>query len=223
MSGEIQAPIGFRARIRELLSKESVALVPITERNLQRFDATLTDLDHRSKTEDGFLNINLQPTESNAEWASSVKALWVFGSKEANLAVPEQAIGFVNVYEPEHLDKVNEMLAVLHKRPYDAGALVEFASYAKDYPQNLTAEVSATKQALARVFMDEQFKDARAATVWVTHEAGNVLDPQQERALKGLGAVKLGALRYAPQETVDSTGFVIPRKAFLDTLTAPTK
>ncbi len=214
--------MGFRAQIREILSKESVALVPITERNLPRFDETLTALSAKAKAEEGLLNVNLKPEESNAEWASGVKALWVFGPKEADLAAADQAVGFVNVYTPEHMSEVNEMLVASHRRPYDTGAVVEMASYSKDYPANLDSDVSATKQALAKVFMDDEFKDVRAVTVWVTHETGNALDPKQQEVMQKLGAMKLGALKYAPEETVDSTCFLIPRKAFIDRLTAPT-
>ncbi len=223
MAGETSPNLGFRAQIRELLSRESTVLVPVTEKNLPRFDATLTDLDARSKADDGMLNINLKPSETNAEWVGNVKALWVFGPKEANLALPDQATGFVNVYEPEHMDKINTMLSENGKRAYDAGAVVEFASYAKNFPTNVDAEESAVKQALAHVFIDETFKDVRAVSVWVTHEKDNVLDVRQEEALKKIGAMKLGSLRYAPEEQVDSTAFIIPRKAFLDRLTAPQK
>lgn len=220
---EIQ-PQGFRAHIRELLSHESTALVPVTERNLARFDGTLTDLAAKSAAEDGMLNIDLSKVdETNAEWVSGVKALWVFGGKEANLAAPEQAAGFVNVYEPEHMGELNDMLKNRHMRPYEeTGSVVEMGSYAKrGLPDNDAQEASAVKQALARVFMDEPFKDVRAVSIWVTHSADNTLHPNDEKALAKFGAIKLGALRYAPQETVDSTAFVIPRKAFMDSLTIP--
>lgn len=221
MEGETQ-PMGFRARIREILSKESTAIVPITERNLPRFDETLTKLSGLAKSEDGMLNINLKPEESNAEWANSVKALWVFGVKEANLALPDQALGFVNAYAPEHMDEINKMLVATHRRPFDTGAVVEMASYAKDYPANIEADVSATKQALAKVFMDDGFKDVRAVTVWVTHEKDNALDPKQQEVMQNLGAIKLGALKYAPDESVDSTCFIIHRNAFMNRLTETT-
>lgn len=223
MAGETASGMGFRAQIRELLSHESTVLVPVTEKNLPRFEATLTFLDKQSKADDGMLNISLGPTESNAEWVRGVKAMWVFGPKEANLATPEQATGFVNVYAPEHMDEINDMLKASKRRPFDSGAVVEFASYAKEFPNHLDAEESAVKQALTHVFMDEQFKDVRAVSVWVTHEQGNVLDPRQEAALKKIGAIKFGSLRYAPVEQVDSTCFLINRKMFLDKLMPTTK
>ena len=36
--------MGFRAQMRELLSQEPVSLVPVTERNIPRFEASLTAL-----------------------------------------------------------------------------------------------------------------------------------------------------------------------------------
>lgn len=217
---EIQ-PMGFRAQIRELLSHEPVVLVPVTERNAPRFDATLTAFGTLAVTEDGMFNVTKKESESNAEWLTNVRGLWLFGAKEANLANPEQAVGFVNVYAPEHLDDINAMQAAKGKRPYEAGAVVELASFAKEYPHHMDEETSAIKQALSKVFLDDAFKDVRAVSVWVTHEAGNVLDPTQEAQLTGLGAIKLGALRYDASESVDSTAFIIPRKAFIDRLTAP--
>ncbi len=218
MGMEENKPLGFRAQIRELLSRESVTIVPVTERSLKRFDATLTDLAARGAQEAGMLNVNMKPEESNAEWVNGVKGLWVFGPKEGNIASPDVALGFVNVYAPEHMDEINKMLTEKKMRPYTEGSVLEFASFGKDFPANVQQEQSAVKQTLARVFMDEQFKDVRAVSVWVTHEKGNVLDAQQDLALQTIGGIKLGSLRYAPQESVDSTAFVIPRKAFLDAL-----
>lgn len=209
--------MGFRAQIRELLSKETTALVPVTERNLQRFDATLTELSAASK-EAGLLNINGQPEESNEQWLHGTKGLWLFGAKEADFSNPEQAVGFVNVYEPEHMDKINTMLAARHKRPYDNGQVLEYASFVKDESVHANEHMSATKQALARVFMDEQYKDVRVVSVWVTHTDSNVIDPKEEQELRSLGALKLDAMKYTPDERVDSTCFIIPRKAFLDSL-----
>lgn len=217
---EIQ-PMGFRAQVREMLSKEFITLVPVTERNITRFDATLTQLGRLSREEDGVLNMTLKPEETNKEWVMAAKGVWLFGAKESNFAVPEQVVGFVNVYAPEHMEKINRMLETHHKRPYDKGAVLELASYAKEYPTNVAKEMSATKQALAKVFMDDQFKDVRAVSVWVTHEAGNILDPMQAQELTKLGAMKLDALKYDPSESVDSTCFVIPRNAFFNTLLAP--
>lgn len=217
------AGMGFRAQIREILSHEPVVLVPISERNVSRFDRTLTDLGQRSQSEDGMLNINKLPEESNKEWMESVKGLWVFGPREANLAVPEQAVGFVNAYAPEHFEEMNTWLTAAKKRPYEVPAVLEVASYAKDYPQHLAEESSALKQAITKVFMDEPFKDVRAVSIWVTHDAQNKLDPLDAEQMIKLGGTALGALRYDAKESVDSTCFIIPRKAFLDKLTAPKK
>lgn len=213
-------PMGFRAQIRELLSHEAVAVVPVTENNAARFDAALTYLDIRAKADGDFYNINFQPEETNQEWVKGVEGLWVFGPKEANLADPEQVTGFVNVYGPEHMDEINTMLVAHHKRPYDQGAVLEFASYAKDVPKRMAEEMSAVRQSLAKVFMDEQYKDIRAVSVWVTNEADETVNPQEDQALRSIGATNIGALRYHPSENVDSTCFILPRKAFLDALTA---
>lgn len=209
--------MGFRAQIREMLSKETTAIIPVTERNLKHYDTTLTQLSAASK-DAGLLNINGQPEESNEQWLHGTKGLWLFRPKEADFSNPEQVVGFVNVYEPEHMDKINTMLTTRHKRPYDKGQVLEYASFVKDEPAHAGEHMSATKQALARVFMDEQYKDVRAVSVWVTHTDTNVIDPNEEQELRSLGALKLDAMKYTPDERVDSTCFIIPRNAFLDSL-----
>lgn len=215
MTGEAPSPVGFRAQMRELLSKEPVSLVPVTERNLKRFDATLTDLSQRSASE--MFPVTGNAAETNEEWASGVKALWLIGQKETDFSVPENVAGFVNVYAPEHQGAINDWLLSRGMRAYDPGAVVELASYVKDGADTL--ELSASKQALAKVFMDDQFKDVRGVTVWVTHTPENTMDPKEAAAMKTLGGWALGSLKYDAGETVDSTCFLITRRQFLDALT----
>lgn len=102
--------MGFRAQVRELLSKEPVSLVPVTERNIKRFDATLTDLSARSSAEGGMFPVTGNTDETNQEWAGSVKALWLIGQKETDFSIPENVAGFVNIYAPEHNGAINDWL-----------------------------------------------------------------------------------------------------------------
>lgn len=217
MIGEAPQGMGFRAQVRELLSKESVSLVPVTERNIKRFDTTLTDLSRRSASEGAMFSVTGNSNETNEEWAKGVKALWLIGQKETDFSVPENVAGFVNVYAPEHMGTVNDMLLKKGMRAYEPGMVVEIASFAKD--DNTAAELSANKQALAKVFMDDAFKDVRAVTTWVTHNAENALDPQDVTDMKKLGGWPLGSTRYNPSESVDSTCFLITRRQFMDALT----
>lgn len=80
-------------------------------------------------------------------------------------------------------------------------------------------ELSANKQALAKVFMDDAFKDVRAVTTWVTHTSENKLDPKEFAEMKQLGGWSLGSLKYNASENVDSTCFLITRRQFMDALT----
>ena len=43
-----------------------------------------------------------------------------------------------------------------------------------------------SKQALAKVFMDDAFKDVRAVTTWITHPPENKLDPKDIADMKKL-------------------------------------
>lgn len=217
MTGEAPQGMGFRAQMRELLSKEPVSLVPVTERNIKRFDATLTDLSAKSVSEGGMFPVTGNANETNQEWASNVKALWLIGQKETDFSVPENVSGFVNVYAPEHSGAINDWLLKKGMRAYDPGAVVELSSFVRG--DNSATELSANKQALAKVFMDDAFKDVRAVTTWVTHTAENKPDPKEFAEMKQLGGWSLGSLKYNATETVDSTCFLITRRQFMDALT----
>lgn len=218
MTGEIAPQMGFRAQMRELLSKEPISIIPVTERNIARFDRTLTDLSQKSQ-KDGMLPVTGNATETNQEWASHVKALWLIGQKETDFSVPENVAGFVNVYAPEHEKEINDWLLAKGKRAYDPGSLVEIASFVQDGEQSEQLQHSADRQALARVFMDDAFKDVRAVTSWVTHTSENKLDQKDYAAMKKLGGWPIGTMRYDASESVDSTCFLISRRGFLDSLT----
>jgi len=217
MTGEAPQGMGFRAQMRELLSKEPVSLVPVTERNIKRFDATLTELSAKSASEGGMFPVTGNANETNQEWASNVKALWLVGQKETDFSLLENVAGFVNVYAPEHGGAINDWLLKKGMRAYDPGAVVELSSYVKG--DNTTLETSANKQALAKVFMDDAFKDVRAVTTWVTHTPENKLDPKEFAEMKQLGGWSLGSLKYNATESVDSTCFLITRRQFMDALT----
>lgn len=220
---EAQTGMGFRAQIKEALSKEPVALVPVTEHNIPKFDAVLTNLNTLAMANDGMVPVTGDPNESNETWLGSVKSLWLFGTPNANFSVPEHVEGFVNVYAPEHMDEINEWLVQKKLRPYDEGSVVEFASFGLHSAASPEAEMSAVRQALAKVFDfdQEQYGTVRAVSVWATHNSENKLDPQEMAAIRALGGKPLGAARYSPNETVDSTCFMIPRKAFNDALLQP--
>ena len=210
--------MGFRAQMRELLSQEPVSLVPVTERNLPRFEASLTALGQLSQS-DGMLPVTCNASETNAEWLTGARGLWLIGAKEADFSMPENVAGFVNVYAPEHNGSINDWLLKRGMRAYDPGSVVELSSFVKDQPGSGEKALSADKQALAKVFMDDAFKDARAVTTWITHTPENKLDPKDIADMKKLGGWPLGSLKYAESEPVDSTCFLITRRAFLDALT----
>lgn len=211
--------MGFRAQMRELLSKESVSLVPVTEHNLPRFEASLTELGQLSQSESGMLPMTGNAQESSTEWLSGTKGIWLFGVKDADFSMPENVAGFVNVYAPEHNGSINDWLLKRGMRAYDQGAVVEMASFVKDQPGNGDKELSADKQVLAKIFIDDAFKDVRAVTTWVTHTPENKLDPKDVADMKKVGGWPLGSLKYAQSEPVDSTCFLVTRRAFLDALT----
>lgn len=225
MTGE-QTGMGFRAQIKEALSKEPVSIVPVTEYNIGRFDPILTNLSALSMTTDGMVPFT-DPAETNEAWLGEVKSLWLFGNPDskADFSQHENVGGFIHVYEPEHMDKINEWLKQKNLRPYDSGAVVEYASFGLHSKTNPTLEMSATKQALAKVFVfdQEKYRDVRAVSVWVTHDADNTLNDAEFAQLKSIGAKPLGRARYHESEVVDSTCFMIPRKAFLDSLTGGAK
>ncbi len=216
---EAPQSMGFRAQMRELLSKESISIVPVTERNFPRFEATLTELGQLSQSESGMLPMTGNAQESPAEWLSASKGLWLIGDKEVDFSMPENVAGFVNVYAPEHNGSINDWLLKRGMRAYDQGTVVELASFVKNQPGSGDKELSADKQALAKVFMDDAFKDVRAVTTWVTHTPENKLDPTDIADMKKLGGWPLGSLKYAASEPVDSSCFLITRRAFLDALT----
>jgi hypothetical protein len=208
--------IGFRQSIRELLKSEPVMLVPMTERNLPKFENVLTDL---SATAD-MLPMTGNVDESVREWVENTKGVWIFGAKDVgDLTEAGAAQGFVNVYEPEHLDTVNAWQAEKGKRVYEKGQVLELASFGQDTNEGKVLEDSAVKLTLDKVFNGMGFKDVRAVTVWVDHDANNVMDADTAARTVALGGKKLGVARYNPSESVDSTCFVIPRQAFIDTLT----
>jgi hypothetical protein len=215
-------PGGLRSQMREILSKEPVIIAQVTERKLPKFEQTLTQLDRLSQA-DGLLPITGNPQETNKEWLSATRGLWLVGSREADFSVPENTAGFVSVYAPEHMGSVNDWLAARGMRGYDNGAVVELSSFVRDVPNATAIELSADKQALAKVFLDEGFKDVRAVTVWETHNPQNEVDPAAAEALTTLGAVKLGSLRYNENEPVDSSAFLITRRAFLDAMTGASR
>lgn len=212
-------PIGFRQNIRELLKSEPVNLVQMGERNFGKYEGLLTDLSLRSQAEDGMQPATGNPQETPREWIESTKGLWVFGPKEGDISTPEGSNGFVSVYEPAHLDKINEWQSAKGKRVYENGQVLELSSFVKESPEAMTLEDSATKIALDKVFNGLQYKDVRAVSVWVTHDTNNQLDPVDASRTIALGGKKLGSMRYDASEPVDSTCFVIPRQAFIDTLT----
>lgn len=205
--------------MRELLSQEPVSLVPVTERNLPRFEASLTALGQLSQSESGMLPMTGNTQESPAEWVAGTKNLWLFGVKDADFSMPENVAGFVNVYAAEHNGSINDWLLKRGMRVYDPGAVVELSSFAKDKDEANAMELSAHKQALAKVFMDDNFKDVRAVTTWVTHTPENKLDSKDVADMKKVGGWPLGSLKYAQSEPVDSTCFLVTRRAFLDALT----
>lgn len=216
---ESPQPMGFRAQMRELLSLEPISIVPVTERNLPRFEAPLIELSQLSQSESGMLPMTGNAQESPAEWLSGTKALWLIGDKEADFSQTENVAGFVNAYAPEHNGSINDWLLKRGMRAYDQGAVVEMASFVKDQPGSGEKELSADKQALAKIFMDDAFKDVRAVTTWITHTPDNKLDPADIADMKKLGGWPLGSLKYAASESVDSSCFLITRRAFLDALT----
>ncbi len=205
--------------MRELLSQEPVSLVPVTERNIPRFEASLAALGQLSQSESGMLPMTGNTQESPAEWLAGTKGLWLFGVKDADFSMPENVAGFVNVYAPEHNGSINDWLLKRGMRAYDPGAVVELSSFAKNQDGANAMELSAHKQALAKVFMDDNFKDVRAVTTWVTHLPENKLDPKEVADMKKVGGWPLGSLKYAASESVDSTCFLVTRRAFLDALT----
>lgn len=214
---EQQQGAGFRQSIRELLKKEPVVLVQMGERNFPKYESLLSDLSLRSQTEDGMLPLTGNPQETPQEWIENTKGLWIFGPKEGDVSTVEGSSGFVSVYEPEHLDKINEWQSTKGKRVYEKGQVLELSSFIKD--SAVTLEDSATKLALDKVFNGLNYKDVRAVSAWVTHDQNNQLDPVDASRTMALGGKKLGSLKYDASEAVDSTCFIIPRQAFLDALT----
>ena len=215
--------MGFRAQMREALSREPISLVPVTEHNLPRFEAVLTNLSTLSQSSDAMVSFTGNPAESNAEWYANVKNLWLYGAKDGDYSKPENVEGFVNVYQPEHLDKVNQWLQEKNQRPYDEGAVVEFASFGLHSDTNPELEMSAVKQALSKVFVfdvEKKYQDVRAVTVWASHDKDNKLIPAEAEQIAKLGGRSLGTAKYAEHESVDSTCFIIHRKAFTETLVA---
>lgn len=208
---------GFRQNIREILKNEPVVLVQMGERNFPKYESLLKDLSLRSTSEDGMLPVTGNPNETPQEWIENTKGLWVFGPKEGDISTPDGSSGFVSVYKPEHLDKINEWQTAKGKRVYEKDQVLELSSFVKD--SQVALEDSAVKLALDKVFNGLNYKDVRAVSVWVTHDQNNQLDPLDAYGVVALGGKKLGSLKYDPSETVDSTCFVIPRQAFLDTLT----
>lgn len=216
---EAPQPMGFRAQMRELLSTEPVSIVPVTERNLPRFEDSLTELGQLSQSDGGMFPHTGNAQETNAEWLGATKGLWLVGEKDADFSQKENVVGFVSVYAPEHSGSINDWLLKRGMRAYDQGAVVELSSYVKNGDGNDALGLSAEKQALAKVFMDDAFKDVRAVTTWITHEPDNKLNPTQIADMKKLGGWPLGSLTYNPSESVDSTCFLVTRRAFLDALT----
>lgn len=206
--------MGFRAQMRELLKQEPMVLARVTERTLPKFEATLTQLSEAA----GMLPVSDNPQETNAEWAAGTRGLWVFGQRESDFSNPEQAAGFVNVYMPEHSNEINDWLVKRKMRAYDHGALIELSSFVKDVPGAGDMELSADKQALAKVFMDDEYKDVRAVTTWITHTPDNKLDVKEVGEMKKLGGWPLGTLKYNASEPVDSTCFLITRNSFMEAL-----
>jgi len=217
------AGVGFRQNIREILKNEPVVLVQMGERNFPKYESLLTDLSLRSQTEDGMLPVTGNPNETPQEWIENTKGLWVFGPKVGDVSTTEGSSGFVSVYEPEHLEKINEWQAAKGKRVYEKGQVLELSSFVKDAPDAAGLEDSAAKLALDKVFNGLGFKDVRAVSVWITHDEQNQLNSAEAARTIALGGKKLGSMRYDASEKVDSTCFVIQRLAFLDTLTGGRK
>lgn len=212
---EAQKFVSPHAQLKELFRTEPISLVQVTEQELPRFDKILTDLGQES-SKAGMFPVTGNPQETNEEWVKNVKGLWLFGEKGVRFTDSSNVDGFVNVYAPEHMGKINDWLSSRGMNPYTHGALVELGSYVKDGPESEMREMSASKQALGKVFTDRNFRDVRAVTVWVTHDAQNTLDPNDVASMKELGGWPLGVHRYDPSESVDSTCFLITRRAYLD-------
>ena len=96
--------------MRELLSQEPVSLVPVTERNIPRFEASLAALGQLSQSESGMLPMTGNTQESPAEWLAGTKGLWLFGVKEADFSMPGIVAGFVIMYAREHNGWFNDWL-----------------------------------------------------------------------------------------------------------------
>lgn len=210
---ELQKPPGVRFQLKEALSHEPMSLALVTERNLPVFEKTLASLSQES----GMLPMTGNANESSKEWLDSTRALWLFGQKADRLLKPDEVVGFVNVYKPELMGHVNDMLTARGMHAYEPGTVVELASYAKN--GNAEAELSANKLALQKVFTDETFKDVRGVTVWVDHTPDNVIDSGEADMVKKLGGWAIGTARYSPSESVDSTCFLITRRKFIDAMT----
>ena len=217
---ENKAEPGFFSQVREQLRQIDIKLVPITEHNFERLEPVLTKLGQESNQPPQTGN----PEETTLEWVTATKGVWLFGNTDAkDMTEPEVAKGYISVYEPEHLDKINEWLQAKPKpwRPYTKDTLIELSSYATDPPNHADKELAATKMTLGRVFAmdkDKVYGDIQGATLWLTHNSENQLDPFEAAQMKDLGAMALGTLRYDPSENVDSTCFLITKKHFLDTL-----
>lgn len=216
---EAPQQLGFRAQIRELLRAEPVALVPVTERNISKFEETLNTLAGQCHKE-GMVSFTGNLQESPQQWRASTQGLWLFGKHEADFSNVGSVAGFVNVYAPQHMEDISAWLPQHHMRPYDDGALLEFASFVRPEIQDADElELSASRQALAKLFLNDEYKHVRAVTVWVTHDAQNTLNPEDASHMKQLGGWELGTKKYDSADSSDSTCFLVTRKAFLDTLT----
>lgn len=209
---------GFFTRLREYVVKQDIQLVPVTEHNFPRLEPVLQALADEAKLQSQTGN----PNETTEEWVRATKGVWLFGAPEQGKVQNEAMVGFVSVYEPEHMDKINEWLTKKAGtwRPYEPGQVLEMSGYAKNPPLNAEKDLAASKLTLLRVFAlnKEQFGDVKAVSIWLTHNADNTLDPLEVSQMKDLGAMALGSTKYSSKDNVDSTCFLITRKHFMDNI-----
>lgn len=210
----------FHLLVKESLANEPVVLLQVTPENIERLNDTLSDLSTRA----GMLPMTGNPSETNQQWMENARSLWVFGQRGADFANPDNAIGFVNVYAPEpaHVEQINKWVPKRFKGAYTQDSLVEISSFAKGLPETASADLSANRQALAKIFYFEGKKNypkVDGAVVWITHNDENMLDPFEAEQVVKLGGKALGSMKYHVDEKVDSSCFLIPKVAFMNKLT----
>lgn len=209
-------PTGFFARAREVLRGEPVDLMPVTERNFPVFKETLAHLSDLS-AKDGALPVTGNPKETPEEWVKNVTALWLVGAKLDRRMEPNDAIGFVHLYAPQHIADIDEWLTKHPKLHFEPGTIREAYAFIKP-EAGAASEFSAYRKAIGKAFMDREFPATQAVTIWETHDANNTLNPDTAARMQALGGFALGTARYSSDEAVDSTCFLITKNGFLNAL-----